>query len=89
MKDRVYGEELPFRVVTNESLWMVVPKGVAFKYVPEEEYRARMKKLIAEGKVSNPLLYGPDSALTRRFKLGKNLLGHYYKFAKYSDLGGK
>ncbi len=57
--------------------------------MPEEEYRARMKKLIAEGKVSNPLLYGPDSALNRRFKLAKNLLGHYYKFAKYYDLGGK
>jgi D-aspartate ligase len=89
VRDRVYGEDLPERIVTDESLWMVVPKGVAFKYVPEEEYRARMRKLIAEGKVSNPLLYGPDSALKRRLKIEKNLLGHYYKFAKYYDLGGK
>ncbi len=83
VRDRIYKEDLPMNIVTKESLWMVVPKGVAFKYVHDEKYKAQMKKLIAEGNVVNPLLYAPDSAFIRRLKLKKSLLGHFYKFKKY------
>ncbi len=83
VEDRVYEKDLPFEVATEEHLWMVVPKGVAFKYIRPQEYRDRMTKLFAAGKVVNPLLYDKDNAFGRMLKIRKNLLGHYYKFNKY------
>ena len=42
-----------------------------------------MRALIQAGAVTNPLRYGPDSALKRKLKLEKNQLGHFVKFKKY------
>ena len=71
------------RVVTrNRSLWMVVPRRVAFDYTPRR-YHEEMRALIRAGAVTNPLLYRPDAALKRRLRLAKNQLGHFVKFRKY------
>lgn len=83
VEDYIYGHPIDFRVITNESLWMVVPKKVAFTYVKPQEYRNQMRKLIEAGKVVNPLLYKPDNGLMRKFKIWKNIMGHHVKFKKY------
>lgn len=83
VEDYVEDKDMPLHIVDNESLWMVVPKGVAFKYIKPEEYRAKMKKLISEGKMKNPLFYDKDKAFKRRLRLAKSMLGHYYKYHKY------
>lgn len=83
VRDYILKEDIPFRAVEEESLWMVVPRGVAFRYVKDEECRKKMRKLISEGKVVNPLFYKPDSSLGKRLRLEKNQLGHYLKFKKY------
>lgn len=82
VEDYIENKELDFYSVNNENLWMVVPKGVAFKYV-DKKYFADMKRLISQGKYVNPLLYKRDSAFKRRLRLLKGQLGHYYKFKKY------
>ncbi len=69
--------------VDTDSLWMNVPQGVAFTYVKGEEYKARMKKLIAEGKVANPLINPKETSLRRKYFITRNQLGHYYKYKKY------
>lgn len=84
VEDCVYGKELEFKVVDNEFLWMVVPKGVAFQNIKPDEYKKQMKRLIREGKYKNPLYNPNDRKLKRRIQLFKNQLGHYYKFKKYS-----
>lgn len=83
VEDWVYNHPIDFRVVENESLWMVVPKAVAFKYIKPQEYRNRMKRLISEGKMVNPLLYKPDNGLGRTFRTWKTILGHHIKYKKY------
>lgn len=83
VRDYIYDEPMEFEAVDNESLWMVVPKKVAFTYIREEEYRDRMKKLISEGKYVNPLYYDEDRGLKRKLRLTKSMLGHHYKFKKY------
>lgn len=83
VEDWIYRHPIDFRVVDNEHLWMVVPKGVAFKYIRHAKYKEQMRKLIREGKAVNPLYYSPDNGLKRRFKLFKSQLGHYIKFRKY------
>ncbi len=83
VRDYIEGEELSFRAVEEESLWMVVPKGVAFRYVKDEAAKADMRRLIGEGKAVNPLFYAPDSSMSKKIRLLKNQLGHYAKYKKY------
>jgi D-aspartate ligase len=83
VEDRIYNHPIDFRRVDKEFLWMVVPKGVAFKYIKPVEYKQKMKKLIREGNVVNPLYYQADSSLSRRLTLWKTQLAHYFKYKKY------
>ena len=85
VEDYIYNREIEFTGVDNENLWMVVPKGVAFKYIKPEVYRNRMKKLIKEGKWVNPLYYSEDNGFKRRLRLLKSMIGHYVKYRKYMD----
>jgi len=82
VRDRIFEEDLELNIVKDETLWMMVPKGVAFKFV-NKDYHDRMKKIIAKGKITNPLLCDADKAFMRKLKLLKGQYGHYYKFAKY------
>lgn len=76
-------KEMELEICENENLWMVVPKGVAFRYVKNEELKNKMKKLIKAGKYVNPLYFRPDNDIIRNLKLVKSQLGHYFKFKKY------
>ena len=82
VEDRVEHRPQPLTVTHNRSLWMVVPRRVAYDYTPRR-YHQEMRALIQAGAVTNPLRYGPDSALKRKLKLEKNQLGHFVKFKKY------
>jgi len=83
VEDYIYQNPLEMKVITEKSLWMVVPKGVAFRYIKPEEYHREMKALIRAGKVVNPLFYKKDSGFLRKLRLLKSQLGHYYKYKKY------
>ena len=83
VRDRIDGADEPLELVDTDSLWMVTPHRVAFDYVKGDGYKAEMKRLIAEGKVKNPLLNPAETSLKRKLRIMKNQLGHYYKFAKY------
>ncbi len=76
-------KEMEFKSCDNENLWMVVPKGVAFKYVKNDELKKKMKKLIKEGKYVNPLYFKKDNGIIRNLRLVKSQMGHYLKFKKY------
>lgn len=79
--DCLYNKHLEEDFARNEHLWMVVPKGVAFRYAPE--YKVRMKRLMKAGKYVNPLYFKPDDDIERRLRLCKSQLGHYVKYRKY------
>jgi D-aspartate ligase len=85
VEDWIHGHPIDFRSVDKEFLWMVVPKGVAFRWIKPTEYRTQMRRLIREGNWVNPLLYNKDRGLARSMKLNKSLLGHYFKFWKYRN----
>lgn len=82
VEDLVERKPLELTITKNRSLWTVVPYKVAYGYTPKR-YHEEMRALIKAGAVSNPLLYGPDSALKRKLRLEKNQLGHFVKFKKY------
>ncbi len=69
--------------VTNKILWMVVPKKVAFKYIPE--YKDEMQKLIKENECINPLFYKKDKKLIRNLRLFKAYFAYYKKYKDYGN----
>ena len=81
VEDYLYNNPIEEDIARNEHLWMVVPKGVAFRYAPE--YKDRMKRLIRNGKYVNPLFFKPDNDKERLLRLIRSQLGHYVKFKKY------
>lgn len=83
VEDYILENPMETKIITEPSLWMVVPKGVAFRYITPEAYRRTMKELIREGKVVNPLFYSADPGFMRKLRLYKSQLGHYYKYRKY------
>ena len=70
-------------IVSNQRLWLVVPKRVAFMYVYSQENRQKMSELIIAGNYVNPLLYSKDRNIKRMLRVSKNILAHYKKFKQY------
>ncbi len=83
VEDYIDQKPMELQVVTEKSLWMMIPKGVAFRYIKPEEYRREMRSLIQAGKFSNSLFYKKDTGFKRTLRLYKSQLGHYYKYWKY------
>jgi D-aspartate ligase len=81
VEDFVKNKEIPKKLCREENLWMVVPKGVAYKYAPA--FKGKMKELIAKGKYVNPLWFSEDGHPVRIGRLIKSQIGHYKKFATY------
>lgn len=81
--DLMEKKDITENIVRSKSLWMVVPKKVAFDYIKPEMYKKEMKKLIKEGKMVNPLFYDKDNGFMRRLRLKKAMFGHCFKFRKY------
>ncbi len=81
--DYINQKPIGFKTVTEKSLWMMIPKGVAFRYIKPKEYRREMKALIQSGNYVNSLFYRKDTGLKRMIRLYKSQLGHYYKYWKY------
>lgn len=83
VEEYVYGKELKLKLAKDEHLWMVVPKAVAFKYVKEEANKAKLRKLIKEKKMENPVFMRGDLKPRRFLAMAKTHLSHFVKFKKY------
>ena len=81
--DYIENKKTGFRATDKETLWLVIPKSVAFKYVAGREYKARMRRLIKEGCCINPLRYGPDGGISRKLRFFRSQISHFYKYRKY------
>ena len=81
--DFIYGRTCPLELCKTERLWLVVPEGVARKYVKKPENLAKLNKLISAGKGVNPIFMKGDLAPGRYAAMMKNYFSHYVKFRKY------
>jgi len=71
------------KIVTKETLWLVLPKKVAIDYVAKKEYKEQLKRLFNEGNYVNPLCYKQENGFAWKLKFLKNQLGHFVKYKKY------
>jgi len=83
VEEYVYGKELPLEFAKEEHLWMTVPKAVAFKYIKEEANREKMRRLLKENKMVNPVFKRGDFKPRRYLAMVKNHLRQFGNFKKY------
>ena len=86
--DHVFNIKQDLTYADNKHLWLVIPKGVLFKYATNEKLKIEAKKLIREGKWTNSLYYSYDMNAKRWMKLTLNKLNYYRKYKKYFNKKG-
>jgi D-aspartate ligase len=83
VEDRIHGGSRDLTLATNEILWLVIPKTVAFTYVTNESLRSRMRELDRQKKIVNPLFYRGDYHPRRMVSILRSHLSHSDKYKKY------
>ncbi|MFJ7936601.1 ATP-grasp domain-containing protein [Sporosarcina sp. NPDC096371] len=86
--DHIFNKPLELTYAKDKHLWLIIPKGVLFKYTQNDKLKKEAKQLIAQGKSTNSLFYKPDFNLTRWVKLMMNNLNYYRKYKKYFNNKG-
>lgn len=86
--DRMLNLKQELTYANNKHLWMIIPKGVLFKYASNEKMKIEAKSLIRHGKWTNSLFYKDDMNLKRWVKLTLNNLNYYRKYKKYFNKKG-
>ncbi len=83
VEEYIFEKELKFTTPRREHLWMVVPQGVAKKYVREPENKAKLKKLLKEKRYVNPVFMKGDFGFSRTLRMMKNHISHFKKYKTY------
>ena len=83
VEEYIYDHPLEFQTPKSEHLWLMVPKGVARKYVFEEENLRKLNKLLKEKKYVNPVFLKGDNRLNRMLRMWKNHFRQYKNFKEY------
>ena len=80
--DLIGGKDLPLTVVKNQSLWRMIPRCLAYEFIPKN-YHPQMKALIRAGADHHSMEYRPDYTLGRVLRVWKNHIGNIHRFRQY------
>lgn len=83
VEDYVLHKELPLKFVKDEYFWHVVPLGIVYKYINDEEKVKKIKRLVKEGKVCHSLYYPKDMNIKRWAYLKLRDFNQYKKYKKH------
>lgn len=83
VEDRIYNRDTGFTIADHEHLWSMIPLKIAYTYVKNPEYVAKMKELVKNKEFTNPLFYKGDNHFKRLLRLKIAQLHHFSKFKKY------
>lgn len=83
VEDYIYGKTLTYKEAKEEHLWMTVPRAVAYKHVKNPELIRKMKQLVKQGKVTNPVFMRGDLRPVRFLRMMKTHMKQFSYFKKY------
>lgn len=83
VEDYVLHKEIPLKFVKDEYFWHVVPLGIVYKYINDEEKVKKIKRLVKEGKVCHSLYYPKDMNIKRWAYLKLRDFNQYKKYKKH------
>ena len=81
--DFLYHKPIETTIVKEPFFWHVVPLGVVYKYVKDEEKLRKVKELVKQNKYCHSLYYKKDMGLKRRLYLMLRDMNQYKKFKHY------
>ncbi len=85
VEDRLEQKDLPLVITEERSLWRMVPKCVAFKFIPRA-YHAQMKQLLRAGAASHSLEYRRDYTPGRIWRVWKTHIGNIVRFNRHNKV---
>ena len=83
VEEYILDHPLEFTTPKEEHLWLTVPKGVAKKYIFEEENVRKLHALLQKKKYVNPIFLKGDNGLNRMLRMWKNHFAQYKNFKTY------
>jgi D-aspartate ligase len=83
VEEYILDHPLEFTTPKEERLWLTVPKGVAKKYIYEEENVRKLHALLQKKKYVNPIFLKGDNGLNRMLRMWKNHFAQYKNFKTY------
>ena len=83
VEDYLTGESIQPTKLKVGSLWTMLPHGVIYKYVSDNDLKNTVKKLIKSHNVTHPLEYNKDKNLKRSLYINLAKLNQFKKFKKY------
>lgn len=81
--DLLEGQELPLTVVREESIWRMIPRQVAYTFIPRS-YHRQMRRLFRTGTDHHSMEYRPDYTPDRIWRIWKNHVGNFVRFHKFN-----
>ena len=84
-QDRVYTRMRPFGITKSHARWRMVPKKVAFKFIPKA-YHPQMKALIRAGASTHSLEYHRDYTPARIWRVWKTHIGNMVRFDRHNKV---
>lgn len=81
--DYIYHKPQQLKYVKDEFFWHVVPLGIVYKYIKDEEKIRKIKRLVKENKVCHSLYYDKDLGFKRLMYLKMRDFNQYRKYKKY------
>jgi D-aspartate ligase len=82
-EDFIFNKPMDITYATNKHLWLMIPKQVLFKYLPNEQLKQEAKQLIKNGEYTHSLFYKPDFSFKRYLKLCLSYFNYFKKYKKY------
>jgi len=86
--DFIRGSKLQLTYVQNKHLWTIVPNGVLFKYVQNEQLVIEAKSLIRQGLATDSIFNYKDMNARRWLNITLDNLSFYRKYKKYFNNKG-
>lgn len=83
VKDVVYQKNQKLEICKNRILYSIIPKGIIYKYVADNDLKNEARKLIREKKMFNSYMCKGDMNIKRRLQFVKNQLYYFHKYKKY------
>ena len=80
--DLIEGRDMPLTITNNRSIWRMIPRGLAYRYIPRQ-YHQEMKALFRAGADHHSMEYRPDYTPKRLWRIWKNHIGNWVRFRKY------
>ncbi|KOY81930.1 ATP-grasp domain-containing protein [Lysinibacillus macroides] len=86
--DFIRGSKQSLTYVQNKHLWTIVPNGVLFKYVQNEQLVIEAKSLIRQGMATDSIFNYKDMNAKRWLNITLDNLNFYRKYKKYFNNKG-